>query len=74
MVKCTPHGQGTLTFYYGRAYGGEWKDGKKHGQGTSTYADGTKFVGEYKDNYSWEGIVYDKDGNALSAISRGVKK
>ena len=51
---------------------GQWKDRKKHDQDPGP--DRIKFVGEFKDDYSWEGIVYDKDGNAIATLSESVRK
>ena len=69
-----PHGQGTSTTSDGTKYVGEYKDGKCHGQGTETTSDGRKYVGEYKDHESWNGTVYDKDGNVTGTWSEGVWK
>ena len=41
---------GTLTYFDGDKYVGEWRNGKWHGQGTYTYANGAKYVGQYKDD------------------------
>ena len=43
------NGLGTDTWWNGKKYVGEWKDGKPNGQGTTTFLDGSKYVGEYKD-------------------------
>lgn len=72
MVKGTPQGQGTSILSDGRRHLGQWKDRKKHDQDPGP--DRIKFVDEFKDDYSWEGIVYDKDGNAIATLSESVRK
>jgi hypothetical protein len=66
-------GQGTRTKKDGSTYVGEYLNDKRHGQGTRTYADGSKFIGEYKTGTRWTGTEYDKDGNIVSAYTKGVK-
>mgnify|MGYP000353734862 CR=1 FL=1 len=57
----------------GIKYTGEALDGLPHGKGTMTYPDGQVYVGEFKDNGPWTGTEYDKDGNIVSAYTKGVK-
>ena len=44
------NGQGTMTWYNGSKYVGEWKNGNQNGQGTLTYGkgewEGNKYVSE----------------------------
>lgn len=68
------HDQGTYTYANGHKHVGEYKDGKAHGQGEFSFVDGSKYVGEYKYGKSWEGTMYDKDGNAAVTYSEGVQK
>ena len=44
------HGEGTVIYYNGDNYVGEYKDDKRHGQGTNAWPDGFKYVGGFKDN------------------------
>ena len=41
---------GSLTFFNGQKYIGEYRDGQANGQGTYTFPDGAKYVGEFIDN------------------------
>ena len=51
------------TYFKGRKYVGEWKDGKHHGQGTIIYSDGARYVGEWKNNkYDGQGTITYADG------------
>ena len=64
------HGKGTLNFYDGRKYVGEWKGewkyGEFHGQGTLTFPDGRKYVGEWKDGkYHGQGTLTYPNGTKL---------
>ena len=68
------NGQGTTTYTDGGKYVGEFKDGKKNGQGTYTWSDGDKEVGEWKKNELWNGTMYDKDGNIIKRVVKGVKQ
>ena len=45
------NGQGSWSYYDGRTYEGDFKDGKFNGQGTMTLKNGKKYVGGYKDGY-----------------------
>ena len=48
MILDNYTGIGTMTYFNGTKYVGEWKDGKRHGYGTFTLPDGGKYVGEFK--------------------------
>jgi len=65
------HGLGTEIRPNGK-YVGEFKNGRSNGQGTYTFDNGDKFVGDSKDGQPWEGTQYDKDGNVVGTISRGM--
>ena len=52
-------------------YEGEFKDGKKHGQGTYTAPDGRNFSGKFKNGGFWNGILYNKNGNAIERYVNG---
>ncbi len=49
------NGQGTMTYYDGTKYVGQWKAGKRNGQGTLTLADGSKYIGQYEDDHCQNG-------------------
>ena len=66
--------QGDFTFHNGAKYKGELKDGIPNGQGTSTFLDGEKYVGAFKDGKSWNGTMYDKEGNIIGKWVNGVKQ
>ena len=51
-----------------------WKNGKSHGQGTFTFLDGVKYFGNWKDGKPWNVKTYDKDGNIIGKIVKGVKR
>ena len=46
------NGVGTMTYYDGGKYVGEWKEGMPNGQGTYTNSNikGFKYVGKFKDD------------------------
>ena len=52
-------------------YTGDVKNGKPDGLGFMTYPNGSKYVGEWKDGKSWNGTLYDKNGNILYKIVNG---
>ena len=66
-----PNGLGYLIYPDGGKYVGEWKDGKKNGQGTFTISDGTNYVGEWKDDETWNGTLYNPDGNIIVKYVNG---
>jgi hypothetical protein len=74
------NGQGTLSYYNGDKYIGQWKAGKKHGKGTFIYNGGEKYVGEFKNDeihgygiYRWpNGNVYK--GNFVNNKKHGKGK
>ena len=70
-----PIGQGTYIYgkgkWEGDMYEGEFKDGKKHGQGTYTAPDGRNFSGKFKNGGFWNGILYNKNGNAIERYVNG---
>jgi|TARA_Y100000294_G_scaffold10708_1_gene9929 hypothetical protein len=65
------NGQGTMTLPNGNKYVGEWKNGEQDGQGTFTTSNGTKYVGEWKNGITWNGTLYEKDGNIIVKYVNG---
>jgi hypothetical protein len=50
---------GEITFEDGRAYSGEWQQGKKSGQGTFSWPNGMKYIGQFQNNVRWgTGTMY----------------
>ena len=51
-AKCTSgnceNGKGTMEYFNGNKYVGDWKDGKKNGMGTEFYDQGCKYTGQFK--------------------------
>jgi hypothetical protein len=57
---------GSLTFFNGQKYIGEYRDGQANGQGTYTFPDGAKYVGEFKDgNYHGLGTFFGSTGGVI---------
>ncbi|MDC9721456.1 MAG: exonuclease domain-containing protein [Urechidicola sp.] len=57
------NGTGTYTYFDGKKYNGEFKDGKFNGTGTFTFPIGDKYIGEFKDDeYNGVGILTFWDG------------
>ena len=52
-------------------YVGDYKDGMPNGQGTLSFPNGDTYVGEWKDDVSWNGTLYDREGEALETYSEG---
>ena len=57
-----PNGLGIMITPWGSKYVGSWKNGEQL-EGTFTNSIGTKIVGSWKRNITWNGILYDKNGN-----------
>ncbi len=45
-----PHGRGTLTYFEGPTYSGEFFEGKRHGEGIWMHQDGATYDGEWKND------------------------
>jgi antitoxin component YwqK of YwqJK toxin-antitoxin module len=62
-----PNGWGKATFYDGKTYVGEWKDGKMHGKAQEFFPEGTlEFEGEYKEGFrDGFGKAYLRDGKLV---------
>ena len=57
------HGQGTMHFFNGNQYSGEWVEDKFEGFGEYTWVDGRTFRGEFKeDKIEGKGIAHWPDG------------
>ena len=53
------HGMGTMTYFDGSVYVGEWKDGMKAGRGSIQFSSGGKYEGEWKnDRQDGKGTFY----------------
>jgi hypothetical protein len=61
------NGRGSITFYDGSRYVGEFKDGELHGQGTVTFPDGSKYSGEF-----WRGEINGQGAMTFSNDSEYV--
>ena len=66
-----PNGVGICITPWGSKYVGEYKDGEQNGQGTHISHNGIKYVGEWKNGRTWNGILYDKNGNITKKIVNG---
>lgn len=42
-----PHGRGTMRYFNGSVYTGQWRNGKMHGNGAITWDDSSKYSGEW---------------------------
>jgi len=57
-------GRGTMTWWDGRKYVGDWKNSSRHGRGTYTHPNGTKYIGEWKNgNYHGQGTMRYSHGD-----------
>jgi hypothetical protein len=71
---------GSLTYYDGDSYVGEYKDGKYHGQGTFTWLEGPPhfgewiYVGEWKDDKRHgQGTMTYPDGSYVGGWKEGER-
>lgn len=61
------NGRGSIIFYDGSRYVGQFKEGELHGQGTITFPDGSKYSGEF-----WNGEINGQGAMAFSNDSEYV--
>jgi len=56
-------GRGSITFYDGSRYAGQFRKGAPHGQGTMTFSDGSTYTGEFRiGEMNGQGIMRFSDG------------
>jgi hypothetical protein len=55
-----PHGRGTMRYFNGSVYSGQWRNGKMHGNGAIAWDDSSRYSGEWQDGkrtgygtYTW---------------------
>jgi hypothetical protein len=66
-----PCGKGTMEYYDGRTYQGDWKDGRWHGTVKVQFANGDMYQGDYvKDQRSGVGKYTWKDGRVYEGSFR----
>ncbi len=61
-----PHGRGTMRYFNGSVYTGQWRNGKMHGNGSVRWEDRSSYSGEWVDGkrtgygtYTWpNGDIY----------------